>query len=132
MFPNSIQSNGAASNKRNEVQQFRVKVQRSVRNFLPMRLVRERQESPSSAAQQLLSLETGSDDFMSLVRLLGYTTLACGCVVGRYREVASSRELAYVEEKGVGCGSHGHRRNHTVITERLATVSPITVAAKAS
>ena len=23
---------------------------------------------------------------MSLVRLLGYTTLACGCVVGRYRE----------------------------------------------
>ena len=37
---------------------------------------------------------------MSLVRLLGYTTLACGCVVGRYREVASSRELAYVEEKG--------------------------------
>jgi hypothetical protein len=114
------------------VQQFGVKVQRSVRNLLPMRLVRERQESPSSAAQQLLSLETGSDDFMSLVRLLGYTTLACGCVVGRYREVASSRELAYVEEKGVGCGSHGHRRNHTVITERLATVSPITVAAKAS
>jgi hypothetical protein len=69
---------------------------------------------------------------MSLVRLLGYTTLACGCVVGRYREVASSRELAYVEEKGAGCGSHGHRRNHTVITERLATVSPISVAAKAS
>ena len=51
---------------------------------------------------------------MSLVRLLGYTTLACGCVVGRYREVASSRELAYVEEKGQSCGSHGHRRNHTV------------------
>lgn len=67
-----------------------------------------------------------------LVRLLGYTTLACGCVVGRYREVASSRELVYVEEKGLACGSHGHRRNHTVVTERPATVSPITIAAKAS
>ena len=69
---------------------------------------------------------------MSVVRLLGYTTLACGCVVGRYREVASSREVAYVEEKGLACGSHVHRRNHTVATERLATVSPITIAAKAS
>jgi hypothetical protein len=72
------------------------------------------------------------EDVMSLVRLLGYTTLACGCVVGRYREVASSREMAYVEEKGPGCGSHGHRRNHTVATERLATVSPINVSATAS
>ena len=69
---------------------------------------------------------------MSLVRLLGYTTLACGCVVGRYREVASSRELTYVEEKGLACGSHGHRRNHTVATERLATVSHISIASKAS
>jgi hypothetical protein len=50
----------------------------------------------------------------SLVRLLGYVTLGCGCVIGRYREVATSRELRYVEEKGRGCGSHGHRRNHTV------------------
>ena len=69
---------------------------------------------------------------MSLVRFLGYTTLACGCVVGRYREVASSREVTYIEEKGVSCGSHGHRRNHTVATERLATVSSIGVTAKAS
>lgn len=69
---------------------------------------------------------------MSLVRLLGYTTLVCGCVVGRYREVASSREVSYVEEKGLSCGSHAHRRNHTVITEKLAKVSPIGVAAKAS
>ena len=37
---------------------------------------------------------------MSLVRLLGFTTLGCGCVVGRYREVATSREVTYVEEKG--------------------------------
>ena len=69
---------------------------------------------------------------MSLVRLLGYTTLACGCVVGRYREVASSREIAYVEEKGASCGSHGHRRNHTVTTDRGATVSSFGVSAKAS
>ena len=69
---------------------------------------------------------------MSLVRLLGFTTLACGCVVGRYREVATSREVMYVEEKGKTCGSHGHRRNHTIATERLAAVSPIALASKAS
>ena len=69
---------------------------------------------------------------MSLVRLLGFTTLACGCVVGRYREVATSREVAYVEEKGKTCGSHGHRRNHTVVTERAAVVAPIALATKAS
>lgn len=66
---------------------------------------------------------------MSLVRLLGYTTLACGCVVGRYRELASSRELTYIEEKGLACASHGHRRNHTIATERLASVSSIGVPA---
>jgi hypothetical protein len=54
---------------------------------------------------------------MSLVRLLGFTTLSCGCVVGRYRELATSREISYVEEKGKTCGSHGHRRNHTVASE---------------
>jgi hypothetical protein len=69
---------------------------------------------------------------MSLVRLLGFTTLTCGCVVGRYREVATSREVAYVEEKGKTCGSHSHRRNHTVVTERLAEVSPIAVTSKVS
>lgn len=57
---------------------------------------------------------------MSLVRLLGFTTLTCGCVVGRYREVATSREVIYVEEKGKGCGSHGHRRNHTIAATRPA------------
>jgi hypothetical protein len=51
---------------------------------------------------------------MSLVRLLGFSTLACGCVIGRYREVATSREVRYVEEKGRACASHGHRRNQVV------------------
>jgi len=69
---------------------------------------------------------------MSLVRLLGFTTLACGCVVGRYREVATSREVAYVEEKGHSCGSNQHRRNHTVTSDRFATVSPLALTSKAS
>ena len=74
----------------------------------------------------------GEDRVSSLVRLLGFTTLACGCVVGKYREVATSREVAYVEEKGQSCGSHGHRRNHTIAGDRLASVSPITLTTKAS
>ena len=52
----------------------------------------------------------------SLVRFLGFTTLACGCVVGKYREVATSREVT----------------NHTVATERLASVSPIALNSQAS
>jgi len=72
------------------------------------------------------------EGIMSLVRLLGFTTLACGCVVGKYREVATNREVSYVEEKGKSCGSHGHRRNHTIATERLASVSLMTLATKAS
>lgn len=59
---------------------------------------------------------------MSLVRLLGFTTLGCGCLVGRYREVATSREVVYVEEKGKTCGSHGHRRNHTIVSDRATSV----------
>jgi hypothetical protein len=63
---------------------------------------------------------------MSVVRFLGFATLPCGCVVGRYRDVGSTREFVYVEEKGASCGSHAHRRNHTVSAERerrAATVS---------
>ena len=55
---------------------------------------------------------------MSVVRILGFSTLSCGCVVGRYRDIASTREVVYVEEKGVSCESHAHRRNHTVSPER--------------
>lgn len=68
---------------------------------------------------------------MSLVRLLGFTTLTCGCVVGKYREVATSREVVYVEEKGKSCGSHGHRRNHTVSSDRVGP-APLALATKAS
>lgn len=69
---------------------------------------------------------------MSLVRLLGFSTLACGCVIGKYREVATSRELNYVEEKGQTCASHGHRRNHTVTTYAPLNASPLAFAKKAS
>jgi hypothetical protein len=51
---------------------------------------------------------------MSLVRLLGFATLECGCVVGRYLELSGRREVVYVEEKGAGCATHGHRRNHAI------------------
>jgi hypothetical protein len=69
---------------------------------------------------------------MSLVRLLGFTTLACGCVVGKYREVATSRELSYIEEKGKNCTRHAHRRNHTIAADRMAAASPVTLVSKAS
>jgi hypothetical protein len=68
---------------------------------------------------------------MSLVRLLGFRTLACGCVIGRYRELATSRELTYVEEKGAECAMHAHRRNHTISADREAS-SVSQFAARAS
>jgi hypothetical protein len=64
---------------------------------------------------------------MSLVRLLGYTTLTCGCLTGRYHEVATNREVVYVEEKGATCSHPVHRRNHTLApARRVAT--PFAVA----
>ncbi len=69
---------------------------------------------------------------MSLVRLLGFRTLACGCVIGRYRELATSRELTYVEEKGATCELHGHRRNHTIATERPGAPAATLLTANAS
>lgn len=69
---------------------------------------------------------------MSLVRLLGFRTLTCGCVIGRYREIATSRELTYVEEKGQACDLCGHRRNHTIAAERKAAMIAPALAVKAS
>jgi hypothetical protein len=67
---------------------------------------------------------------MSLVRLLGFMTLDCGCVVGRYRDVATNREIVYVEEKGQACDAHGHRRNHVIMSERLHAFVPALSLAK--
>jgi hypothetical protein len=61
----------------------------------------------------------------SLVRLLGFNRLACGCVVGRYRELATNREVNYVEEKGSACSAHAHRRNHTIPGSRGASLAPV-------
>lgn len=72
------------------------------------------------------------DIVMSLVRLLGFTTLGCGCIVGRYREVATSREVSYIEEKGQACTSHWHRRNHTVTERHGPSPAAATLASKAS
>ena len=66
---------------------------------------------------------------MSLVRLLGFRTLTCGCVIGRYRELATSRELTYIEEKGGACQSHGHRRNHTVVERASAPAASLVTRA---
>jgi len=57
---------------------------------------------------------------MSLVRLLGFRTLGCGCVTGHYREVSTNREVTYIEEKGPGCDQSAHRRNHTLASARLS------------
>ena len=76
-------------------------------------------------------MATTGGSVMSLVRLLGFRTLNCGCVIGRYRELATSRELTYVEEKGTSCELHGHRRNHTISADRLGE-SVALMTAKAS
>ena len=64
---------------------------------------------------------------MSLVRLLGFRTLVCGCVIGCYRELATNRELRYVEEKGAGCDLQGHRRNHTITVDHRGPTAPSTL-----
>jgi hypothetical protein len=69
---------------------------------------------------------------MSLVRLIGFTTLACGCVTGKYREVATHREVTYVEEKGVECLHQGHRRNHTLASARFGGRVAVADIAQAS
>lgn len=68
---------------------------------------------------------------MSLVRLLGFSTLACGCVVGRYLELAGNREVVYVEEKGGECANPGHRRNHAITRAHEVDRAPIGVVAVA-
>jgi hypothetical protein len=41
-------------------------------------------------------------------------------VTGHYREIATNREVTYVEEKGTGCEHPAHRRNHTLSAARSA------------
>jgi hypothetical protein len=69
---------------------------------------------------------------MSVVRIIGFFSLSCGCVVGRYRDVASTREMVYVEEKGLTCENHAHRRNHTISAERDRYITLAAMTARAS
>lgn len=57
---------------------------------------------------------------MSLVRLLGFRNLACGCVSGRYRDLGTNREVSYIEEKGPACGEPSHQRNQPLSRDRVA------------
>jgi hypothetical protein len=57
---------------------------------------------------------------MALVRLLGFTTLSCGCVSGRYRELETNRDIAYIEEKGLDCPKSAHQRNQPLRADRVA------------
>ena len=57
----------------------------------------------------------------AFVELIRIPCVACGFAAPGGVGV---RELAYVEEKGATCATHGHRRNHTVASERLASVVP--------
>lgn len=70
-------------------------------------------------------------DVMGLVRLLGFTTLECGCLVGRYLELAGGREVVYVEEKGPVCATSGHRRNHAIPRSRMPRGANVAVVAVA-
>jgi hypothetical protein len=69
---------------------------------------------------------------MSLVRVLGFRTLACGCILGRYREVSTNREVSYVEEKGPACSIHSHRRNQRIATADRVSATRIRFAKRAS
>ena len=55
---------------------------------------------------------------MPLFRLLGFTRLACGCLVARYREATANRTVSYVEDKGAGCTCIDHEHNHLALTDR--------------
>ena len=60
---------------------------------------------------------------MSIVKLLGFETLGCGCVVGHYRDAGTISVVTYVEEKAAGCGEPSHRRNHAVVSRRHRAVA---------
>ena len=63
---------------------------------------------------------------MSIVKLLGFETLDCGCVVGHYRDAGTISVVTYVEEKAATCGDATHRRNHAVATRRRRVAAPPT------
>ena len=63
---------------------------------------------------------------MSMVRLLALDALPCGCVVGRYCDVGTHRNVTYIEDKAQTCGRLDHRRNHVVTAPPPAAAPPHT------
>ena len=61
---------------------------------------------------------------MSIVKLLGFETLNCGCVVGHYRDAGTISVVTYVEEKAETCADASHRRNHAVMARRQRAAAP--------
>jgi hypothetical protein len=57
---------------------------------------------------------------MSMVRPLGFQTLPCGCISGRYRDLGTLRDVNYIEAKGEACGDASHQRNQPVSRDRVA------------
>lgn len=66
---------------------------------------------------------------MSIVRLLAFETLGCGCVAGHYREAGTLRPVTYIEEKARTCAEDGHRRNHALPTRGRRSVPVVPSAA---
>lgn len=50
----------------------------------------------------------------SLVTLVKYDWMSCGCQIGIYRINSDGKLIVYVEAKGKECQKHSHRRNHVV------------------
>lgn len=70
---------------------------------------------------------------MSIVKLLGFETLGCGCVVGHYRDAGTIRIVTYIEEKATSCAEPSHRRNHaTVSGHRCSSAAASAAAAPAA
>ena len=68
---------------------------------------------------------------MSIVKLLGFETLGCGCLVGHYRDAGTISVVTYVEEKAVTCVDASHRRNHAVLSRsRASTATSVPSARK--
>ena len=65
-------------------------------------------------------------------RLQGFTNLDCGCLVSRYHEAATDRDVRYVEEKGTGCRCVEHRRNQTLTATTPDTPASVLTTAHAS
>jgi len=69
---------------------------------------------------------------MLLFRLLGFARLDCGCLVGRYHQLAIDRDVQYVEEKGCSCAHADHQRNLPVAVTAHGSSNAETTAVSAA